>query len=136
MSETSGDGFGDQNPRLPLTILYMRAIAVLLLIVGLARAGRILGMLPDGITFADLTPPRRVGTATLLLVDLLAAVGLWLGAAWGPVIWAVALAVEVSMYTVFGSVFGTAPLRVIVHSLLFAGFLAITILEWQRSLED
>jgi hypothetical protein len=68
-----------------------------------------------------------------MLVDLLAAVGLWMGASWGPVMWAVALAVEISMYTLFSDVFGTAPLRVFVNGLLFAGFLALTFVEWQRS---
>jgi hypothetical protein len=68
-------------------------------------------------------------------VDLLAAVGLWIGAAWGPVIWAVALAVEMSMYTLFSDVFGSYPLRVLVHASLFLGFLALAFVEWRRTLD-
>ena len=123
--------------RLPLTIVYMRVIAILLLLAGLARACQVLGIFtPEGLGFADLTPAKRSAAVTLLLVDIFAAVGLWIGAVWGPVMWAVALAVEVSMYTLFSELFGSYPLRVAVHSALFIGFLAVSYLEWRRSLAE
>jgi hypothetical protein len=50
--------------------------------------------------------------------------------------WAVALAVEVSMYTLFADLFGTYPARILAHGLLFAGFLLVGFLEWRRSLVD
>jgi hypothetical protein len=114
-------------------MLYMRVMALLLLAAGLARACQVLGIFtPDGLTFADLTPAKRSAAVTLLLVDLFASVGLWVGAVWGPVMWAVALAVEVSMYTLFSDLFGSYPLRVFIHSALFVGFLALSFLEWRR----
>jgi hypothetical protein len=137
MSDALGGPIEPQGTRLPLTMLYMRVAALLLLLAGLARACQILGIFtPEGLTFADLTPARRSGAVTLLLVDLFAAVGLWVGAAWGPVMWAVALAVEVSMYTLFSELFGSYPLRAIVHSALFIGFLAISLVEWRRTLGE
>ena len=48
--------------------------------------------------------------------------------------WAVALAVEVSMYTLFSDLFGSYPLRVFIHGCLFVGFLALTFVEWRRAL--
>ena len=136
MSDALGAETAKQEARLPLTVIYMRVVAMLLLIVGLARACQILGIAPEGAeTFADLTPAMRAGATTLLLVDLLAAVGLWIGAAWGPVMWALALAVEVSMYTLFSDVFGSYPLRVLVHATLFLAFLALTFVEWRRTLD-
>jgi hypothetical protein len=136
MSEALGGPVQDGPARLPLTLIYMRIAALLLLAAGLARACQILGITPDGTTFADLAPAWRAGATTLLLVDLFAAVGLWVGAAWGPVMWAVALAVEVSMYTLFTGLFGSYPLRVVIHGLLFAGFLVLTFLEWRRTLSE
>lgn len=134
MSDALGGPLEPQSKHFPLTILYMRIMALLLLVAGLARACQVLGMFtPDGLTFADLSPARRSGAITLLLVDLFASVGLWVGAAWGPVIWAVALAVEVSMYTLFSDLFGSYPLRVAIHSLLFVGFLALSFTEWRRA---
>jgi hypothetical protein len=136
MSDALGGQIGKQDARLPLTVIYMRVVAMLLLIVGLARACQVLGIVPEGQTFADLTPATRAGAVTLLLADLLAAVGLWIGAVWGPVMWAVALAVEVSMYTLFSDVFGSYPLRVLIHAGLFIGFLALCFMEWRRTLSD
>ncbi len=136
MSDALGGPLEPQGARLPMTMIYMRVVAVLLLIAGLARACLILGITPDGQNFDDLTPALRAGSVTLLLVDLFASVGLWVGAAWGPVMWAVALAVEMSMYTLFSDLFGSYPLRVLVHGCLFIGFLALTFLEWRRSLAD
>ncbi len=121
---------------MPLTLVYMRVVALLLLLAGLARACQILGITPDGRTFVDLAPAWRAGAATLLLVDLFASVGLWVGAAWGPVMWAVALAVEVSMYTLFTDLFGSYPLRVILHAALFVGFLALTFMQWRREVAE
>lgn len=137
MSDALGGPVEPRGARLPLTMLYMRVAALLLLVAGLARACQVLDIFtPDGLTFADLTPAKRSGAITLLLVDLFAAVGLWVGAAWGPVMWAVALAVEVSMYTLFSDLFGSYPLRVLVHSCLFIGFLALSLVEWRRNLVE
>ena len=137
MSDALGGPTEPQGVRLPLTMLYMRLAALLLLAAGLARACQVLGIFtPDGLAFADLTPAKRSGAITLLLVDLFAAVGLWVGAAWGPVIWAVALAVEVSMYTLFADLFGSYPVRVALHSALFIGFLVVSFLEWRRNLAE
>jgi Family of unknown function (DUF6163) len=134
MSDALGGPIEPQNVRLPLTYIYMRVVGGLLLLAGLARACQVLGILtPDGLAFADLEPTKRAGAVTLLVVDLFASVGLWIGAAWGPVMWAVAFAIEVAMYTLFSDLFGSYPLRVFVHAVLFAGFLAVTFMEWRRA---
>jgi hypothetical protein len=132
-----GDALGaaDQpTARMPLTMTYMRIVALLLLVAGLARACQILGIfVPDGFSFGDLSAAKRASAVTLLLVDLFASVGLWIGAAWGPVMWAVALAVEISMYTLFSELFGSYPLRALVHAALFLGFVTLTFVEWRRT---
>ncbi|MDQ3561206.1 MAG: DUF6163 family protein [Pseudomonadota bacterium] len=136
MSDALGGPLRGQGSQLPITTIYMRAIALLLLAAGLVRACQILGITLDGRTFSDLNPAWRAGATTLLLVDLFAAVGLWVGAAWGAVMWAVALAVEISMFTLFADLFGSYPLRVAVHGALFAIFLALTYREWHRTRLD
>ncbi len=134
MSDALGGPIEPPGARMPLTMIYMRVAALLLLLAGLARACQVLGIFtPDGLTFADLTPAKRSAAITLLIADLFASVGLWVGAAWGPVMWAVALAIEVSMYTLFSDLFGSYPLRVLVHSCLFIGFLALSFMEWRRT---
>jgi hypothetical protein len=131
-----GGPLGVDSSRAPLTLIYLRIVALLLLAAGFVRACQILGITPDGRTFSDLVPAWRAGAITLLFVDFFAGVGLWVGAAWGPVMWAVALSVEISMYTLFGALFGHYPLRIAVHGVLFAGFLALTFVEWRRALSE
>ena len=133
MSDVLGGPVQEPDPRLPISAIYLRCVALLLLAAGLARACQILGITPDGATFADLAPAWRAGTTTLLLVDLFSSIGLWTGAVWGPVMWAVALVVEVAMYTLFADLFGSFPLRVAAHMTLFAAFLALAFLDWRRA---
>jgi hypothetical protein len=132
MSDALGAPVSQHSSRFSLVLIFMRLVACLLLAAGMARACQILGITPDGKTFADLTPAWRAGATTLALADLFAAVGLWVGAGWGPVMWAVAMAIEVSMYTVFSDLFGFHPLRVAIHAALFCTFLLLTFLEWRR----
>ena len=136
MSDALGSPVAGRDARFPVTMIYLRVVALALLGIGLWRAGQILGITLDGRTFSDLTPAWRAGASTLVLADLFAAVGLWVGAAWGPVMWAVALAVEVSMHTLFADLFGGDPLRVAVHSLVFFGFLALAFKDWRRTLTE
>jgi hypothetical protein len=136
VSDALGGPVREDDQRLPLAALYLRVVALILLAAGLARAALVLGMIPGGPTFADLSSPWRTGAPILILIDLFAAVGLWMGATWGPVMWAVALAVEVSMYTVFSHLFGTFPWRVAAHCLVFAGFLVLLFIRWRANLSD
>ena len=116
---------------LPMVAKYLRVVALLLLAAGLARAGLILGINPSGTTFTDLPPPWRAGATTLVVLDLFAAVGLWVGAAWGPVMWSVAVLVEIAMYTWFADQFGSYPLRIAGHLALFGGYLALAAVKWR-----
>ncbi len=136
MSDVLGGTSSQNGGRRPATTVYLRVMALLLLTAGLVRACQILGITADGRDFSDLAPAWRAGAAGLLLADLFAAVGLWVGAAWGAVMWSLALAVEISMYTLFSDLFGSNPLRVVVHSLLFAGFLAFAFVDWRRSIAE
>jgi len=132
MSDALGAPLSPHGSKLSLVFIFMRLVACLLLAAGLARACQILGITPDGRTFSDLVPAWRAGATTLALADLFAAVGLWVEAGWGPVMWAVAVAIEVSMYTVFADLFGAHPLLVAAHAALFCAFLLLTFFEWRR----
>ena len=54
-----------------------------------------------GGTFEAMNTPWKIATMYLAVVDLVAAVGLWLRAAWGNVLWIYAALSEVAMHTVF-----------------------------------
>ena len=135
MSDALGGPVKADAPR-SLTFAYTRLAALLLLIAGLLHAGLILGINPGRWSFATLDPAWRAGTVTLMFVDLFAAVGLWIGATWGPVMWAVALVVEVSMYTIFAHLFGIHILRILLHLGLFGIFLGLSALDWRRRSQE
>jgi hypothetical protein len=75
----------------------------------------------------------RAGAITLVFLDLFAAVGLWIRAVWGPVMWAVAVIVESAMYTLLSDLFGSHPLRVAVHCVLIGIYLVLAAVEMRRA---
>lgn len=108
-------------------------IACLFLAAGLARGGLILGITPSGESFATLTPAWRAGAVALMCLNLFTGVGLWIGATWGPVMWAVAALTESGMYTIFADHFGSHPLRVALHGGLLAIYVGLAYAAWRRS---
>lgn len=132
MTEPLGAPAAERDAAHRLLPLYLRAVAVLFLAAGLARACLVLGLTPDGDSFATLTPAWRVGSVTLTCLNLFTGVGLWIGATWGPVMWAVAALTETAMYTIFADHFGSHPLRVVLHVLLLSIYLGVAYSEWRR----
>jgi len=116
-----------------LTVYYLMGVAVLLLGAGLVRAGLILGITPTGESFETMDVSGRAGAVTLVFLDLFAAVGLWIRAVWGPIMWAVAVIVETAMYTVLTDLYGSHPLRVTVHCVLIGIYLVLAAVELRRA---
>ena len=124
----------DNEDRLSRVIVYyLMGVAILLLGAGLMRAGLILGITPTGESFETMDVSGRAGAITLVFLDLFAAVGLWIRAVWGPVMWAVAVIVETAMYTLLSDLFGSQPLRVAVHCVLIGIYLVLAALELRRA---
>ena len=132
---TASDTIGPIAPGRRLTLYSVRVVALLLLGAGLLRASLVLGITFDGGSFVTLDRAGRAGAITLLLLDIFAAVGLWIGAAWGPVMWFVAIAVETAMHTFFADLFGSEPWRLALHGLLFGIFLVLALLDRRASAE-
>ena len=113
-------------------VYYLMGVAILLLGAGLVGAGLILGITPTGESFETMDVSGRAGTITLVFLDLFAAVGLWIRAVWGPVMWAVAVIVETAMYTLLSDMFGSHPQQVAVHCVLIGIYLMLAAVEWRR----
>jgi len=88
-------------------VLFLRIMAVISLVKGLYHCGQVcgIGATADG-GFEGHTVAWRTATVFFAVIDLVAAVGLWLAAPWGAVVWltsAVSMAVvEVFFPQVFG----------------------------------
>jgi hypothetical protein len=82
---------------------YVRIVAIIALLLGLADAARLLG-----VSSGSVSPLQTLGTAGFVylaifcLARLFAAVGLWIRASWGAVLLVGATAVEMLLY-LFGN---------------------------------
>jgi hypothetical protein len=87
---------------------YLRIVAIIALLLGLADAARLLG-----VSSGARSPIAELGTAgfayltVFCLARLFAAVGLWIRASWGAVLLGGATAVELGMY-----LFGNPDIRI------------------------
>jgi hypothetical protein len=116
--------------RLPLIIeTYARALAVVMMVLGLRQWAIILGLMSSkGGTFETMATPWQLATMHLAVVDLVASVGLWLRTAWGNVLWIYAALSEIALHTVFVGTFKNNVLIVAFHLITISGFAALQFL--------
>jgi len=72
----------------------MRTLAWVWVAKGLFNWSLVLGALPSHGDFTALPRPLQGSVVFFAVVDLLAAVGLWLAAPWGGVVWLLCAAIE------------------------------------------
>ncbi|WP_237155186.1 DUF6163 family protein [Oryzibacter oryziterrae] len=87
-------------------VVYVRVLSVVFLFSGLARWATILGISLDGGDFLSQPSPVIVATLFFSVADLVAAVGLWLLASWGTVVWMISALTETALYGAFAAQFG------------------------------
>ena len=88
-------------------VLFLRIMAGVSMLKGLYHWSLVLGIADgNGSTFESAAMPWQAATIFFAVIDLVAAVGLWLAAAWGGVVWLTATismaAIELGFPQVFG----------------------------------
>jgi hypothetical protein len=112
---------------------YVVALSVVVLLFGLRQWAVILGVLQGaGGPFEEMSTPWFVVTIHMAVVNLVAAVGLWLKVAGGKVLWVYSALFEIALHTVFIGTFGPSWLVVAFHAVTLAVFLLLTILVWRQ----
>jgi hypothetical protein len=86
-------------------VLFLRLMAGLSLCKGLYHWSRVCGIGGDAL-FIDQSVAWQTATVFFAVIDLVAAVGLWLAAAWGAVIWLMSVASMLAVEIFFPQVFG------------------------------
>lgn len=119
-------------------MVFMRVVAVSCLMSALFYWGRLTGYTVGGGFRFDLLPPHwQLAIACLSVLFPVAALGLWMGAAWGVVIWCLAAGGEVAMYHFLSEMFGSRPLVVFLYALVAALYVAlrvaIALRNWERA---
>jgi fatty acid desaturase len=103
-------------------VLFLRVMAGVSILKGLYHWSRVCGIGVDASdAFQYHSIAWQAATIFFAVIDLVAAVGLWLAAAWGAVIWLTAVASMLALEVLFPSVFGTG----LVTGVLEGGLLAV-----------
>jgi len=110
-------------------IFYVRAMAVIWMIKGLYHWALICGFGDEYSSAFELASvPWQAATIFFAVIDLVAAVGLWLAAAWGGVVW---LTAAISMATVeflFPQIYGGRIIVIASQLLAIGGYFTLAIL--------
>ena len=97
------------HPAAPWTqrlVYFLRIMAVLSMIKGLYHWSRVCGiMVAPGDGFELHSVAWQTATIFFAVIDLVAAVGLWLAAAWGAVIWLTSVVSMIALDVFFPTVF-------------------------------
>ncbi len=117
---------------------FQRLIAAYCLLWGVLYWIRLVGLYEGPLARFDLMPVHwQVASVTLAVFFPFAAIGLWMLASWGPVIWLICAATETAMYLGFSGQFGFRPAVVATHAAVGVIYLAFIILiSRQRRLQE
>ncbi len=95
---------------------FHRVIAAYCLLFGLFYWIRLVGYYPGSAWRFDLMAVHwQVAAVTLAVLFPFAAIGLWMLASWGPVVWFICAASETVMYVGFPELYGHRPAVVVAH---------------------
>ena len=120
-----------------LLIWYLRVMAILLIGGGIIHWARIVGYVPwRGLIFLDMPVEWQVVTVYFGVLDMVAGVGLWLAASWGPVMWLLRILSQVVMHTLVQHIFGGRPYEIAFYMVTIAIYLTLTILSERERREE
>jgi hypothetical protein len=108
-------------------VVFLRVMAVLSMAKGLYHWAIVCGFggPPDGFEFQPM--PWQTATVFFAVIDLVAAVGLWLAAAWGAVVWLTACVSMAAVEVFFPQVYGGRLIVVGAEAVLLFTYLFLAI---------
>ncbi len=88
-------------------VLFLRVMALVSMLKGLYHWSQVVGIGDgNGSTFEQAGTPWQAATIFFAVIDLVAAVGIWLAAAWGGVVWLTATISMAAIELFFPQVYG------------------------------
>ncbi|PYF03806.1 hypothetical protein BJ122_10563 [Rhodopseudomonas faecalis] len=124
---------GEDNLWTRRLVLFLRVMALLAVSKGLYHWAQVTGFV-GGEDDAFEYQPMAWQTATVYfaVIDLVAAVGLWLATPWGAVVWLTAVVSMAVIELMFPAIYGGSLLAVAIEALLLAAYLT---LAWMAARE-
>jgi fatty acid desaturase len=108
-------------------VLFLRAMSVLSMAKGLYHWAVVCGFAGPVDGFLYQPTPWQTATVFFAVIDLVAAVGLWLAAAWGAVIWLTAGVSMAAVEVFFPQVYGGRWMVVAIEGALLFSYLFLAI---------
>ena len=109
-------------------VTFLRAMAGVSMIKGLYHWTIVCGIdAPTSGGFADYPTPYQSATAFFAVIDLVAAVGLWLAAPWGAVVWLTSIISMIAVEMLFPQIYGGRIWLVIVEFALLGTYLVLAL---------
>jgi hypothetical protein len=104
-------------------VVFLRVMAALSMCKGIYHWARVCGIGGGGELFEYQSIAWQTATVFFAVIDLVAAVGLWLAAAWGAVIWLMSVASMLAFEIFFPQVFGSGVVIGVAEGSLLAIYL-------------
>jgi hypothetical protein len=111
-------------------VLFLRVMAAVSLVKGLYHWVEVCGIgLSADEGFAAHTIAWQTATVFFAVIDLVAAVGLWLAAAWGAVVWLTSVVSMAVVEVFFPNVYGGSIFIVLIEMALLCAYLWLAIVS-------
>ena len=108
-------------------VYFLRFMAAVSMLKGLYHWAVVCGFVGSRDGFLGLPAPTQTATVFFAVIDLVAAVGLWLAAPWGAVVWLTASVSMVVIDVFFPQVYGDQIAIVILESIVITAYLFLAI---------
>jgi hypothetical protein len=109
-------------------VAFLRVMAAVSLLKGLYHWAVVCGIGPvAGISFDAETVPYQTATVFFAVIDLVAAVGLWLAAPWGAVVWLTSIISMAAVEVLFPQIYGGQYWIVMSELMLLVAYLILAL---------
>jgi len=116
-------------------VLFLRVMAVVSMLKGLYHWAAVCGFIGEAGGFEAHVQSWQATTVFFSVIDLVAAVGLWLVAPWGAVVWLTSTVTMIMIQLFFDQVYGTDLIMVAAGVVAILAYLVLSLLaarEHQR----
>jgi len=123
----------DENVWTRRLVLFLRLMAVISVVKGLYHWAQVTGFIGGGEEAFENQPMAwQTATVYFAVIELVAAVGLWLATPWGAVVWLTTVVSMAVIELMFPAIYGGSLIVVILESLMLGAYLA---LAWMAARE-
>ncbi len=130
---SSGRQESDDNEWTKRLVLFLRIMAVISVTKGLYHWAEVTGFIGgEDQAFENQSMAWQTATVYFAVIELVAAVGLWLATPWGAVVWLTTVVSMAVIELMFPAIYGGSLMVVALEMLMLGGYLA---LAWMAARE-